>query len=96
MRDHQIRQCSVCRQRIEKEKLLRIAWSNQKLILDLDHQFGGRGMYVHRSISCTKKPLEVGRVQRALRISPGALGKEELSELFKKLHSVSLESALKE
>jgi predicted RNA-binding protein YlxR (DUF448 family) len=86
MREHQIRSCAVCRKREPQDVLFRISFSERGLVLNEERGHGGRGVYVHRTISCTAKPMEIGRISRALRLSSGVLQKQMIDAIWNQMH----------
>jgi predicted RNA-binding protein YlxR (DUF448 family) len=86
MRAHQIRSCAVCRKREPQESLFRISFSDKGLCLADKRGVGGRGVYVHQSVSCTSKPMDVGRISRALRLSSGVLQKQMIDAVWNEMH----------
>jgi predicted RNA-binding protein YlxR (DUF448 family) len=83
---HHHRMCVVCRERAQKESLLRIVGkqkeSNFLVVFDETGQSGGRGVYVHKDVSCVTKLIEVKkRLQRALRAEGMRFDEQRLLEL---------------
>lgn len=68
MREHQIRQCIVCRKRAHKEDLTRIVFRDGLLQIDEKQRLQGRGVYVHQDALCVLGKIDEGRIGRALRV----------------------------
>ena len=74
------RMCAVCRERREKEGLLRITRINENhLSIDLTQKLPGRGMYVCKS----KKCISFARKKRILEKSLSVHGTDIYDELEK-------------
>ena len=96
LRPHQIRQCVVCRTRVEQEKLFRIHFSDGVFSVSELSGRGGRSAYVHRTVGCTSKGIDAMRLARALRVDSGVIKKVDVDALFAKLHSAVLEGFIKD
>lgn len=86
MREHQIRQCIVCRQRAHKEDLARIAFCDGVLIVDEKFEKPGRGVYVHRNAECLLGKFDEARIGRALRT--GGVNKSDVRRVFNEIKYV--------
>lgn len=66
------RMCLSCRKRAPKNELLRFRWLNG-LVRDFEGNKGGRGVYLHDDDRCLKKPAEVGKWRKALRLEENSV-----------------------
>ena len=97
MREHQIRSCAVCRKRENQELLFRVSLSLTDtqfggLVIGDQRGHGGRSVYIHRTVSCTAKPMDVGRFMRALRLTGGAVQKQCVDAIWNQMHQEVLKS----
>ncbi len=68
-----LRMCMVCRKRMEKHQLIRIAKSpSGEIAIDLDGKQPGRGAYLCRNRDCLEKAQKRRALERAFsgRIAP--------------------------
>ena len=49
------RKCIVCKKSTEKVNLIRIVYSQDEILIDLNMKLGGRGAYIHKTFECTSK-----------------------------------------
>jgi predicted RNA-binding protein YlxR (DUF448 family) len=57
------------------------------VILDEQHVMQGRGAYIHPELDCITKINQVGRWERALKVTSGSIRADVLAELAKRLIS---------
>jgi predicted RNA-binding protein YlxR (DUF448 family) len=81
------RTCCVCRARAEKRDLIRLVCNEGRLEFDEECVWKGRGAYVHADTSCIARAAQPGRWERALKVTPGTLCGQQVSQLFAKLMS---------
>jgi predicted RNA-binding protein YlxR (DUF448 family) len=62
-----VRTCAGCRERAEKGSLLRIVARDGVGVPDLTQTAPGRGVYLHRSVTCLDKAVRRRSLGRALR-----------------------------
>ena len=62
------RMCAVCRERKDKNELLRISRFNGKTRVDFGQNLSGRGMYICKSKSCLLSARKRKVIERALSI----------------------------
>lgn len=72
----------MCRGRADKAELTRLVCSAGLLQVDRGGRAAGRGAYVHANTACLTKGAQAPRWERALRLPAGALGKEQVAQLF--------------
>ena len=68
-----LRMCAVCRNRYEKEKLVRIVkFKNGEIKVDLNGKMQGRGMYICKSRECLAQAEKRKVIERAFsgKVSP--------------------------
>jgi predicted RNA-binding protein YlxR (DUF448 family) len=63
----------VCRKREAPSKLCRLKLVNGELFINVGGAVKGRGAYVHPSLECVKKLVDVKRWERAFRLCSGTL-----------------------
>jgi len=72
-----VRTCLGCRQRAAKSDLLRLAWAQGRVVVDLDQVLPGRGAYLHPGCGpaalrrrpfgrALRQPVEPGQVEQLL------------------------------
>ena len=76
-----VRMCVACRERAEKEQLLRLVSRGGSLIVDQAGRAPGRGVYVHSRPSCVRRIAERGLCERAMRLPAGTLEEAQLRQL---------------
>ncbi len=62
-----VRMCIACRERDDKENLIRIVVENGILLEDKEKLLPGRGMHIHDKHSCILKFPVKERIEKALR-----------------------------
>jgi predicted RNA-binding protein YlxR (DUF448 family) len=72
----------VCRGRADKAELTRLVCSAGVLQVDREGRAVGRGAYVHATVACLTKGAQAARWERALRLPPGALGRDQVARVF--------------
>lgn len=76
-----IRMCSACRVKRNKDELIRIVLFEGAPIVDNDKKFVGRGCYICNSPDCIAKAIKVNSVAKSLKT---AVDKTSLEILLKK------------
>ena len=74
-----IRTCVGCRTEHEKSELIRLVRYGDRVVVDLEAKLPGRGAYVCPKLSCIKRAMRRGRLERALK-SGGPLRYQDLPE----------------
>lgn len=59
------RMCTVCRERREKEELIRVVRFNDEIIIDYDGKAQGRGAYICKSDECINQAQKRRALERA-------------------------------
>lgn len=60
------RMCAVCREKKEKDSLLRVVRQSDCAVLDLNGKIQGRGAYICKTAECIQKARKVRAVERSL------------------------------
>lgn len=84
------RTCCVCRSKGGKRELVRLVYSEGRLVLDKDQRVEGRGAYIHPTQECLAKMGQTARWERSLRLSAGTLSAAEVSALARVLIAAAL------
>lgn len=78
------RSCLFCRNKSEKQSLLRFVWQNEKLVWDRDRILTGRGVYAEAE--CLEKGLPPEKVWgRALRLDINSISQAQIKGLLKEV-----------
>ena len=62
------RTCMGCREKKEKNELIRIVKQNQDVKIDLTGKLDGRGAYICSNIKCLEKVIKTKRLEKVLNI----------------------------
>ena len=81
LREHQIRMCLGCRGRDRQEDLLRFVLRVDEVIWDRRHRGPGRGVYLHRAVSCFRRIKDPACWERGFRVAAGTLNGEALARM---------------
>lgn len=73
------RTCCVCRNKTEKDNLIRIAKVNGNIIVDNTHNKNGRGIYVCKTENCVNKLIKINAINRNLKAN---LTQEKLNNII--------------
>ncbi|MFC7621240.1 YlxR family protein [Microlunatus sp. GCM10028923] len=74
-----VRTCIGCRRRTEKQTMLRVVWSDGRVIFDERQAAPGRGAYLHPDPKCLAQAAKKRAFGRALRIE--GIGADQLAGL---------------
>lgn len=76
------RRCIGCMESKDKNTLIRIAWSEEKLSVDPTGKANGRGVYLCKNHDCMEKARKRNSIARSLKIE---LTPEESDRIFEEL-----------
>ena len=80
-----VRSCIFCRERAEKNALLRFVKVEAGLSWDKEQRLPGRGAYMHAKVACWKKMPEVRVWERAFRTKFEERDRESIIELMEEV-----------
>ena len=67
MKSKPIRTCVGCRNQFNKDEMIRVVKTAERVQLDFSGKLNGRGAYICRNIECLNKSIKSKRLENALK-----------------------------